>query len=266
MDNNHKIIYYYQSFSSLHDLINLKLDNVYIYVASLHFGIDKEGERYISLNDSSPDSQIDLWTDIEIANEAGLNIMVMLGGAGGAYTSFFQDFNYYYNLLFNFLKRYNFISGIDLDVEENSDLGNIRLLINKLRYDFGDKFIVTMAPIESAMVTDSPGIGGFSYKDLYKSREGQMINWFNVQAYNIFSEDIYTQIINNGYPPEKIVFGMLGDNYNPTTFLDAVTEIKKIYDKFPRMNGVCLWEYGDTAIDPLIWGTTISKIFNIIYP
>lgn len=260
-----KIIYYYQTFSSLKKLSSLKLSNTYVYVSSLHFGKDDEGNRYLHLNDDNPDHQSSLWDDVKLASEKGVNILVMLGGAGGAYTSFFENeesFNAYYKLLYLFLKKYPFIKGIDLDVEENVDILYIIRLIAKLDRDFGQDFIISMAPVVGAMETDYPGMGGFNYKTLYNTMEGRRINWFNVQCYGDYTHEIYKNIINNGYPPDKIVFGMLGDNYDSNSFkivLDEITKIKNIYH---NMSGVMIWEYGDTKIDPIEWGSDLSKILN----
>ncbi len=257
-----KIIYYYQSFTNLEKLVATQLKNVYIYVSSLHFGMDQTGTRIFYLNNSSPDCQMDLWMDILKTSLSGMTILVMLGGAGGAYHYLFQDFETYYEMLYLFLKKYPFIRGIDLDVEETITLDNIKSLINRLHQDFGKDFIITMAPIEAAMSSDFPGLGGFSYKTLYHSPEGQRINWFNVQCYASYTAEVYQEIIKNGYPEEKITFGMLGDNFTNDTFTQATTEIKKIVKQFPKMNGVCLWEYGDTKVDPIIWSKTIRKIFS----
>ena len=49
------------------------------------------------------------------------------------------------------------------------------------------------------------------YKDLYNSKEGQLISHFNVQSYGEYSEEIYDQIISNGYDPKKIVMGSISN-------------------------------------------------------
>ena len=46
--------------------------------------------------------------------------------------------------------------------------------------DFGKDFIITMAPVAYALQSDTTGMGGFCYKDLYKSKEGVLIDYFNV--------------------------------------------------------------------------------------
>jgi hypothetical protein len=260
-----KLIYYYQTFSTLQPLIDNQLDNSYIYVSSIHFGSDSNNIPYIHLNDSPPSKQPNVWKDIKKANENGITIMIMLGGAGGAYNVLFSDFETYYNLLYKFLNRYTCIEGIDLDVEEYVDIKNIKKLIKRLKTDFGYNFIITMAPIAESLISDTPGLGGFIYKELYKSKEGLLIDWFNVQCYGSYTLSTYDKIIQNGYPPDKIVFGMLGDNYNKSNFPIVLKEIKSIVSKYDDMGGCCLWEYGDTTIDPILWGTKINNILNMYY-
>ena len=96
-----------------------------------------------------------------------------------------------------------------------------------------------MAPIQSSMEQDQPGMGGFIYKDLYKSKEGKLINYFNVQCYYEYSVDAYDRIINNGYPPEKIVMGMISsEDFNNCLKVASILSYK--YKKF---GGVFNWEY-----------------------
>ena len=253
-----KLVLYYQTFSNLNRLINLNQKNIYIYVSSLHFGTNPNGSFYIHLNDSSPYIQKDLWDDLKKASDAGINILLMLGGAGGAYTTLFQDYEICYQLLKDLIKKYPFIKGIDLDVEEYVSLENIKHLILDLKNDFGDDFIITLAPVQYSLETDSPGMGGFIYKDLYLSEVGKYINWFNVQAYNDYSYAGFSTIVKNGYPSEKIVFGMLGDNVE--NFNIYLQEIKKIKDNYSNVSGIMMWEYGDTAINPITWVEKINPL------
>ena len=59
-----------------------------------HFGYIKN-KPYIHLNNNDPnDPTFDiLWSDIKIANSLGIKIILMVGGAGGAYTSLFSNYN-----------------------------------------------------------------------------------------------------------------------------------------------------------------------------
>ena len=243
----------------MNPIINLKIKtnaDIYVYISSVHFGIvDKN--PFIGINNSTVDNQGTLWDDAIKATKNNITIMLMLGGAGGAYTLLFNNFEVYYELLYNVLKEKSFIKGIDLDIEEHVKLDNVKMLINRLRDDFGSDFIITMAPIASSMMYDMPGMGGFIYKELNNSPEGTYINWYNVQSYQEYTFEIYDAIIKNGYSSDKIVFGMLGDDFNSDKMLIASNEITKIKSKYPSMLGCILWEYGDTKINPIEWAIEI---------
>ena len=55
-----------------------------------------------------------------------------------------------------------------------------------------------------------------------------MIEWFNVQCYYSFSYNTYKSIINNGYPPEKIVMGHESGQFSKETFQKALDAVKAI--------------------------------------
>jgi hypothetical protein len=257
---NFKLLYYYQTMSSMDSLIALKnktFANIYIYISSIHFELNKNKEPTIYINNDTPDNQGELWNDADLAHENGINILFMIGGAGGAYTNLFSDFEAYYKLLYDLLNSKRYIKGVDLDIEETVTIENVKMLITRLKKDFGTDFIVTMAPVASSLTEDTPGMGSFVYKDLFYSEEGKLINWFNVQSYGDYSFEVYNAIVNNGYSPDKIVFGMLGDEYDSNTISNASKEVVKIKTKYPTMGGCILWEYGDTKINPIEWGVRL---------
>ena len=76
-----KIIYYYQTFRGLDDILIEKTPVTHIHIASVHFGYD-ENKPYIHLNDHSPyNERFDgVWGQIRKANELGIKIVLMLGG------------------------------------------------------------------------------------------------------------------------------------------------------------------------------------------
>jgi len=253
---NNRIIYYYQTFCGLSDVLNSTspLSVSHIYVASIHFGTNDDGSPYIHLNNHSPDdSTFDtVWKELQLAHNMGIKIMVMMGGAGGAYQNLFSNFDVYYSLLKKMIQTHTMICGIDLDIEESVNLDNVKMLIQQLDQDFGHDFIITMAPLSSSLSSDEyPGMGGFKYKELYKTEIGQRINWFNGQFYGNYTADEYDAIINNGYDSSKIVMGMLSGNYDPTSFGSALDEIKKCSTKYLKnFGGVFVWEYNDCPPDP----------------
>lgn len=241
-------------------LTGVQLSDVAIYLSSFHFGTE-DGKPYIHLNDHSPYEQPDVWNEMKSVHASGARILITLGGAGGAYSQLFASFDEYYALLGNVIRAFPFISGIDLDVEESTTLVQIRQLIACLDRDYDREFIVTMAPIASAMVSDLPGLGGFVYKELYKTEEGKRINWFNVQAYGSFDKRTFDSIVENGYPPSIVVLGMLGDEYDDHAFVQkACEELFCITSSHPDALGAALWEYGDTRVNPILFGECVSAL------
>ena len=260
--------YYYQTFVGLHKLLDHVQDIDVINISSIHFDEDKSGTKNIYLNDNIPSDPIfdPMWTETESASVQGTTIMLMIGGAGGAYTNLFKDFDIYYPMLRSLLQEKSFIRGIDIDVEEEVTLDNVKSLIRLLKYDMGADFLITMAPVSESMITDGSGMGGFSYKELYSSYEGSLVNWFNVQCYGSFSHETYDQIIKNGYPPEKIVMGMESGQFDKTTFQKALDEVKKTLDHYPTMSGVYDWEYLNAPPDehdPSAWAKLMKRQYNI---
>ena len=252
-----RIIYYYQTFCGLNKILIKNTPVTHIHLSSVHFGLDTNIEPYIHLNDTDPcDSKYDsLWLDIENASKLNIKIVLMIGGAGGGYSSLFSNFDLYYDLLYKLIKNRPFIKGIDLDVEESVTLDNIKKLINKIVEDFGEEFIITMAPIQESVESDVSGMGGFCYKELMNSEEGKYIDYLNVQFYGDYSLDAYNKVINNGYNPEMIVMGTMN--------ADTANTVKEIYNQYGnKFGGVFFWEYVFALPNELTWANNIRSIFN----
>ena len=260
-----RTIFYYQTFKDTNDnLISLEpvlYDTTplsHIHVSSIHFGIDENQEPYIHLNNRSPyNSYFDeVWEDIENASKKNTKIVLMIGGAGGGYSSFFSNIEMYYDLLYNLLKNKPFINGIDLDIEEACSLDNVKLIINKIVNDFGEDYIISTAPVAASLMHDTPGMGGFIYKDLFNSDEGKFIDYINCQAYYNYSLSTLDKIVNNGYDVSKIVMGLIaGENYE--------AELKDMYDKYSeQFGGLFVWEYYDTQPSPQDWCKFVESVFS----
>jgi hypothetical protein len=253
-----KTIYYYQTFVGLDKLLTHVEDIDVINISSIHFDEDKHGTKNIYLNDYLPiDKRFDdMWLDCEKCYNQGTIIMLMVGGAGGAYQNLFKHFDIYYPMLHQLLKEKTFVQGIDLDIEEGVSLDKIKMLMRRLKADFGNSFKLTMAPVAPSLMHDGSSMAGFSYKELFSSEEGKFIEWFNTQCYGSFSKETYDLIIRNGYPPQKIVMGMESGQFNKHNFNNALSEVKKILEDYPKMCGVFDWEYFDAPPDdhdPSLW-------------
>lgn len=241
-----KIIYYYQTFTGLQNILKQDTPKItHIHVSSFHFGINKDKSNYIHLNNNPPNSPMfnSLWKELKQAHEKGIKIIIMIGGAGGGFETLFSNFEIYYKLLQEVIREYYFIAGIDLDVEESIGFVNITTLIQRIYTDYGSQFIISMAPLAASLIHDNEGMGGFSYKKLYKSPQGKMIHYFNGQFYGCFDALTYNSIISNGYPASKIVIGMLSQDFSYTTFGNALQELRKIKYKYNSFGGIFVWEY-----------------------
>jgi hypothetical protein len=237
-----KIILYYQTFTDITPVIIKKSPVTHIHVAAIHFGQDEQGNPYIHLNNYSPYNNKfdDMWKYMEQASKLGIEVKLMIGGAGGAFATLFSNYNIYYSFIKTLLIMKTFISGIDLDVEEETDIKNIERLILDLKKDFGQKFTISLAPVQYSLQRDVPGIGGFSYKDLIHSSVGKHINYLNGQFYEDYTKEAYMDVINNNYNSSCIVMGMEGtDNLK-----DRLSELHNLYIKYgEKFGGVFLWEY-----------------------
>ena len=250
-----RIIYYYQTFSGLDKILIKDSYVTHIHLSSIHFGVDDNSQKYIHLNNHEPTNKIfdKVWSQLQKAKELDIQITLMIGGAGGAFTTLFSDFTYYYSLLYNLLKEKTLITGIDLDIEEPVKLDDVKMLIRQIKKDFPD-YQLSMAPVQYALQNDEPGMGGFIYKDLYNSEEGKMIDYFCGQFYADFSKTAYDQVISNNYPSEKVIIGMIsGQNFNLIK-----EEIAKIFTKYSdKFGGVFIWEYFNA---PEKWSEEIAKL------
>lgn len=205
----------------------------------------------------------------------------MLGGAGkGSFTRLDLDeitFEAYYRPLRD-LVRERGLDGLDLDVEEPMSLAGIIRLIDRLKSDFGDGFIITLAPVAAALMSERPehNLSGFSYEALEVMR-GKQIGWYNTQFYcgwgDMSKTDGYDFMVRRGFPAEKIVVGMVtnpgnGSGWVPFEILQEVLITLKA--RYPGFGGVMGWEYfnslpGDRA-RPWEWAAFMTKNVRSINP
>lgn len=255
-----RIILYYQTFCGLHKIINTNSSKniTHIHLSSIHFGKDDKNNKYIHLNNYSPYNKIfdKVWKELEEINKKGIKIILMIGGAGGGFTSLFEDFDYYYSLLIDLIKTKNIISGVDLDVEEDIGLDNIKMIIKKIKNDLGNNFTISLAPVQSSLEYNYNGLGGFKYNDLLNSEEGKMIDYLNGQFYYDYSLNSYNKVINNNYISNQIVMGMIASSKD--NMEKNYQQVANIYEKYKdNFGGVFLWEYS-------LYPDFVNDILNIL--
>ena len=153
----------------------------HIIIAAFHLN-DPPGN--ITLNDDPPDSprSIPLWDEILVLQDTGVKILGMLGGAAqGRFRrldGFDILFEEYYIPLRDMIRKLG-LDGLDLDVEEEMSLGGIIRLIDRLKDDFGKDFLITLAPVATALCGERH-LSGFDYEALEVMR-GDRIAWYNTQ-------------------------------------------------------------------------------------
>jgi hypothetical protein len=181
------------------------------------------------------------------------------------------------------------LSGLDLDVEEEVSLSTVTRLISRLRADFGPSFLITLAPVATALIPDPkipahlrpprpmlasgpspnplhptlPHLSGFSYPELECSVFGREIAWYNTQFYcgwgDAASTLWYDAIIAAGWKPERVVMGVVthpGNGAGHVSLATLTQNCATLRNKYRNVGkgfgGVMGWEYfnaGDCDAD-----------------
>ena len=198
--------------------------------------------------------------EVVVLQDSGIKVMGMLGGAAKGsfarldYSQSRTDvpiarFESYYAPLRDLIRRQN-LDGLDLDVEEETSLPGIIHLIDRLKADFGQQFIITLAPVATALMAGRPHLSGFDHR-LLEAARGSSISWYNAQFYcgwgDLRSTAAYDQMMREGWPAEKVVVGMLTNpkhaesGYVPLDWTAALLSL--LVEKYPRFGGVMGWEF-----------------------
>lgn len=252
-----RVILYHQTvvaegqYVSMLPLLENKTGVTHVILAAIHINQDPEN---LTLNDDRPDSpKFDpLWAEVPLLKQGGVKVMGMLGGAAqGSFQRLDGDqeqFDRYYNPLLAMVRRHG-LQGLDLDVEEEMSLQGIIRLIDRLKADQGEDFIITLAPVAAALL----GIGnlsGFDYRELEQARASK-IAWYNTQFYNGWgpADDprMYAAMVRQGWSPSRVVYGLLtnpgngSQGYVPREKISPV--LAMLVQQFPNFGGVMGWEY-----------------------
>lgn len=256
-----RIIGYYQTFTGLHNMCNY----THVHLAALHFGIEADGQPYMHLNDRYPTDQAfdTVWADLKTFSVRGGRVVLMIGGAGGGFSTLFARYAECYPMLRNLLLiKSDVIDGIDLDVEEPVALTDLVRLAADLQADFPFLFF-TAAPMATDLQTDAPGMGGFCYKDLETALAtvNVEIAYYNGQFYDSnYTVDAYNAAVANGYEAERVVMGQLAPQ-DMTLVLPVLRQLFKTYDY--SFGGVFTWEYCNAVPTPTDWADAmVATICN----
>lgn len=268
----HQMHYYKGEFVSLLPLLNTEA--THIIIAAIHLN----SRDSITLNDDPFDSPKNepLWSEVRTLQHAGMRVLGMLGGAHqGSFTKLdgdIESFEAHYKLLHQMVALTG-LDGLDLDVEEAMSLAGIIRLIDRLKRDFGRDFLITLAPVATAMRSQQ-NLSGFDYEVLEKAFCAN-IAWYNTQFYCgwgcMENTSDYEKIAARGWPADKIVVGLVTNPRNCAGWVsdkplrETLTALKK---KYPNFGGVMGWEYFNSMTEedghgrPWCWAQFMGKILR----
>jgi hypothetical protein len=187
-----------------------------------------------------------------------------------------MQFDAYYQPLRDLIKQFN-LDGFDLDIEEPADIAVVVNLIKALRSDMGEDFLITMAPVASALASSSGGdLSGFSYFDLdgqaIDNNGNKLVSWYNAQFYSGFGSpadtSTYDSIINAGWEPARVVMGVLDDPNDGSGWVGIDTiesTVSSLKSEYPTFGGVDAWEYFDAGAEdgdaqPSQWVQSVASV------
>ncbi|KAI5286067.1 hypothetical protein KEM54_000089 [Ascosphaera aggregata] len=256
-----------QKYVDLDPIIKNNPGLTHLILAAVHINEDPEK---ITLNDDpfDHDKFNQLWSQVRQLQAIDVKVMCMLGGAAkGSFRRLDQDeatFERYYVPLRDKLRHYE-LDGIDLDVEESMSQAGIGRLIDRLRADFEDPFLITLAPVCSAMFAGQPHLSRFSYHALERTH-GHAIAWYHVQCYNGWGDIRFYRraLLQQKWKQQKMIMGVLTHPDNGSGFSNFNGLSKTLTDTmndFPQMGGVVGWELFNAAGDS--GGNAVDWIFNI---
>ncbi|KAL4923727.1 alkaline phosphatase family protein [Aspergillus undulatus] len=255
----HRIVLYHQTlrpdrgpYVSLLPLLNNHTGITHVILAAFH--LNAPNPERITLNDDPPTHSMydEMWAEVPILQQSGVKVMGMLGGAARGTFSCLDgndaQFEEYYVPLLAMIRRHG-LDGMDLDVEEPMSLPGIVRLIDRLKADLGEGFIITLAPVAAALL----GLGnlsGFDYRQLEQQRAGS-IAWYNAQFYNGWgpAEDprMYATIVAQGWSAARVVYGLLtnpGNGSQGYVRQEVIGPVlAMLVERFPNFGGVMGWEY-----------------------
>jgi len=184
------------------------------------------------------------------------------------------------------LREHN-IQGLDIDIEESVPISMPLRLLRQLNTDLGTDFILTMAPVASALLRNGSGLHGFPQRDMDDQAteparpNGKLVSWYNAQFYNGWgdasSTDMYDRIISEGgWAADRIVMGVLtnpGDGGSGFVKLPTLKSVVgSLGAKYASFGCAVGWEYwaagtGDGMQYPWMWvkelGDTIATFANV---
>ncbi|KAL2126505.1 hypothetical protein VTI74DRAFT_794 [Chaetomium olivicolor] len=277
---------------------NPRIALTHLIIAAFHVNANST----IHLNDHPPSHARyrTLWREARALQSAGVKVLAMVGGAArGSFSPQTLDanstaaFERSYALLRDAVAEHG-LDGVDLDVEEHMSLAGITRLIARLRDDFGAGFVITLAPVATALArrrrplevlplggganaaapVGGKNLSGFDYAAL-EHEVGREVTFYNVQFYNGFgsvsgrNSTMFDMIVDAGWEPRRIAVGQLTSPRNGGGFVehaDLGRAVGKLREKYGEIGGIGGWEYFNGvpggAKRPWVWAEEMTRILR----
>ena len=231
--------------------------------------------------------------DIKTLKGKGQHVIISVGGAEGRITiNSNTAADKFASTLSKIIKEYGF-EGVDIDLEGSAVSGTAYIArgLRKVQKEFGNDFIITMAP-ETYYMHKAEGLTGAYYKlateikDILTIVYPQFYNAGGDIGYNNFNArypsqsfitSLATMYIENGLRPDQLAIGVpsmasaAGSGYISTDSLKSVVNsliYKKQLDGFtpPRaydtLRGVMTWSINWDATQNYAWGKAMAELMK----
>ncbi|KAF1809758.1 glycoside hydrolase [Eremomyces bilateralis CBS 781.70] len=291
-----RLILYYQTHHdslgnviSVLPLITKSTGVTHVIVAAIHIN---NGPGNITLNDDPPDAAKfnTLWQEVAWLQGSGIKVMGMLGGA--AHGSFLRlsgddsSFEAYYRPLEEVVRRHR-LDGLDLSIEEEIPVASVQRLLTRLRLDFGPSFILSLAPVATALIPGLPHLSGFSYFELETWCQSlvtstpeapptaPIISFYSAITYCNWGDAsnpfLYASLIAQGWDPSRIVLGLITNPANGAGHVHLPrmkTVLAAVRAAFPNFGGVMGWEYFNAGLEregtnePWEWAQELGSVIR----
>lgn len=231
--------------------------------------------------------------DIQELKSKGQHVILSVGGANGRITIDSEEAaDKFASTLSKIIKKFGF-EGVDIDLEGAAVSGTAYIArgLRKVHNEFGDDFIITMAPETYYMhkaddltgayfrlATEIKDILTICYPQFYNAGGDIGYNNFNARyPSQSFITSLATMYIENGLRPDQLAIGVpalpsgAGSGYISIDNLKEVVNslvYKKPLDGFtpPReyktLRGVMTWSINWDATQNYVWAKSMSELMN----
>lgn len=242
-------------------------------------------------------TKADFINDIKTLKSRGQHVIISVGGAEGRTTVTSQaSADEFASSLISMVNEYGF-EGVDIDFEGaaiyQSNINYLASALRKVHAEFGDKFIITMAP-ETYYMHDASDITGayfnlameikdiltICYPQFYNAGGDIGYGGFNARYQSVsFVTSLATMYIENGLRPDQLAIGLpsmssaASSGYMSNS--DITTAINSLVygtaadgftppKAYPTLRGVMTWSINWDATNGYSWANAMASLMDTL--